>query len=207
MRIAGLLVLVAALPAGAADFEPLFNGKDLTGWEVKQVKGDTEGMWFVKDGILTGKAGTGWLGTTKEYGDYVLRVEWRIQKDGNSGVFLRVPGVKEGFSPSQTGMEVQILDDGSDKYKGKLKPTQYSGSIYTFVHCMKPVYKGPNEWNTFELTCKGDDVTVVYNGEKVAETNMAREEKLAKRPRAGLIGLQNHGTAVEFRKIEINKLD
>jgi hypothetical protein len=110
------------------------------------------------------------------------------------------------MSPSQTGMEIQILDDNSDKYKGKLKPYQFSGSIYTFVPCSKPVYKGVNTWNAFEITCKADKVTVVYNGEKVAEADMTTPE-FAKRPLKGLIGLQNHGSAVEFRKVEIKVLD
>lgn len=212
MRIA-IILFLATTAIGRADdkpggFEPLFNGKDLTGWELKQSKGTAEDFWSVKEGgILSAKAGTGWLSTTKEYGDFVLRVEWRIQAGGNSGVFLRVPGVKEGFSPSQTGMEIQILDDDSDKYKGKLKPSQYSGSIYTFVACAKPVFKGAGEWNKYVLTCQGDKITVEYNGEKVVEADIAQIEGLAKRPRKGLIGLQNHGSPVEFKNVEIKVLE
>jgi hypothetical protein len=207
-----LLLLFAVATAIRADepsgFEPLFNGKDLTGWEMKQSKGDIKDYWSVtNDGILSAKAGTGWLSTTKQYGDFVLRVEWRIQSGGNSGVFLRVPGVVEGKSPSMTGMEIQILDDNADKYKGKLKPYQYSGSIYTFVPCSKPVFKGAGEWNSFELTCKGDLITVVYNGEKVAEAEASKIEELGKRPKRGFIGLQNHGSPVEFRKVDIKVLD
>jgi hypothetical protein len=206
--LATLFLAVSTVRADEpSGFTPLFNGKDLTGWELKQSKGDIKDCWTVKDGILTCKAGTGWIGTDKQYGNFVLRVEWRIQEGGNSGVFLRVPGVKEGFSPSQTGMEIQILDDNSDKYKGKLKPYQFSGSIYTFVPCAKPVYKGVNTWNAFEITCKADKVTVVYNGEKVAEADMNTSAEFAKRPHKGLIGLQNHGSAVEFRKVEIKVLD
>ena len=210
MRIAILLVFGAATAARAdekTDFTALFNGKDLSGWEIKQSKGNIKDYWSVTDGILTAKAGTGWIGTTKEYGDFILRVEWRIQEGGNSGVFLRVPGVKDGTSPSQTGVEIQILDDNSDKYKGKLKPYQYSGSIYTFVPCSKPVFKGAGEWNTFEITCQGDKIAVVYNGEKVAEADASKIEELGKRPKRGLIGLQNHSSPVEFRKVEIKVLD
>ena len=205
-----LMVLVVTATARADDssgFVPLFNGKDLTGWELKQSKGDIKDSWSVKENILACKAGGGWISTDKQYGNYILRVEWRIQEGGNSGVFLRVPGVVEGKSPSMTGMEVQILDDNSAKYKGKLKPYQFSGSIYTFVPCSKPVFKGVNTWNTFEITCKGDKVTVVYNGEKVAEADMNTSAEFAKRPLKGYIGLQNHGSAVEFRKVEIKVLD
>jgi hypothetical protein len=205
MRTLALFFLFAGSATRAADdFEPLFNGNDLAGWEPKQAKTDD---WSVKDGILTAKAGTGWLGTTKEFGDFVLRVEWRIQAGGNSGVFLRVPGVVEKMSPSQTGMEIQILDDNSEKYKGKLKPYQFSGSIYTFVPCAKPVFKGAGEWNTFEITAKGDLITVVYNGEKVAEADASKDEVLGKRAKKGMIGLQNHNSPVEFRKVEIKVLE
>ncbi len=210
MRIVALLMLTLVFTpyvhGQEKGFEPLFNGKDLTGWEMKQAKGDIKDFWSVKEGgILSAKAGTGWISTTKEYGDFVLRVEWRIQADGNSGVFLRVPGVVEGKSPSGTGMEIQILDDNSAKYKGKLKPYQYSGSIYTFVPCSKPVFKGAGEWNKFELICDKDKITVVFNGEKVAEGDASMGE-LAKRPKKGFIGLQNHGSPVEFRNVEIKVL-
>lgn len=209
MRPLTVLLILSTSSAWAGDtkdFVPLFNGKDLTGWDLKQSKGDIKDAWHVKDGILTCKAGSGWISTDKQFGNFVLRVEWRIQEGGNSGVFLRVPGVKEGVSPSQTGMEIQILDDHSAKYKGKLKPYQFSGSIYTFVPCTKPVYKGVNTWNTFEITAKGDKVSVSYNGEKVAEADM-NTPSFAKRPLKGFIGLQNHGSAVEFRKVEIKVLD
>ncbi len=208
MRTTLVLLFVAFSTSQAEDtFQPLFNGKDLIGWELKQSKKNIADYWSVTaDGILSAKAGDGWLSTTKEYGDFVLRAEWRIQAGGNSGVFLRVPGVVEGKSPSMTGMEIQILDDHAEKYK-KLKPYQFSGSIYTFVPCAKPVFKGAGEWNNFELTCKGDLITVVYNGEKVAEADAGKIEELGKRPKRGFIGLQNHGSPVEFRKVEIKVLD
>src|SRR6516162_8391205 len=73
--------------ASAADFVPLFNGKSLDGWTERQVRKGQEGRWSVEDGILKAKPGSGWLGTEKTYGDYVLRVEWKIVENGNSGVF------------------------------------------------------------------------------------------------------------------------
>lgn len=192
-----------------AGFEPLFNGKDLTGWEPKQEnpKAKDKDFWVVKEGgILACRAGTGWLGTKKEYGDFILRLEWKVAEGGNSGVFLRVPGVKEGVSPSATGMEIQVLDDNAAQYKGKLKPYQYSGSIYTFVPCSKKVFKGAGVWNSFEITCKGDLIKVVYNGETVAEADASKDENLNKRPKKGLIGLQNHGSACEYRNVMIKEL-
>jgi hypothetical protein len=135
-----------------------------------------------------------------------LHVEWRIPENGNSGVFLRVPAYEGKESPSQKGVEVQILDDNGSQYQGKLKPWQYSGSLYTFVAASPNVFKGAGAWNTFAITCKGDKITVVYNGTKVAEGDAATVPAMAARPRRGFIGLQNHGSGVEFRVVRIKEL-
>jgi hypothetical protein len=208
--LTGSLVLLTALAyAKGTDepFVPLFNGKDLTGWVMRGYKQAAKDQWTVRDGVLSAKPGSGWLGTEKIYGDFVLRLEWRVPTNGNSGVYLRVPNVETDTLPTWTGVEVQILDDDGPEYKGKIKDYQHSGSIYEFVPAAKRVYKGAGEWNRFEITCKGEWIRVVYNGEEVAEADAAKDPKLAKRPRKGFIGLQNHGTAVEFRNISIRVLD
>jgi len=207
----GILFLACVAMVRADDkadgFVPLFNGKDLEGWKERQVKPGKDGFWSVKDGILTAKAGTGWLGTEKMYGNYILRVEWKIVENGNSGVFLRVPDKETNESPSSTGFEIQILDDNGSQYKGKLQPYQYSGSLYYYVPASKPMFKGVGEWNSYEITCKGDQISVVYNGEKVVEADISKEPKMQTRPKKGFIGLQNHGSIVEFRKVTIKVLD
>jgi hypothetical protein len=208
LALATLWAAGLALAAEDKDgFVPMFNGKNLSGWEARGYKSAEKDHWTVKDGVLSAKTGSGWLGTTKTYGDFVLRLEWRVPQNGNSGIYIRVPDIKTDKLPTFTGMEVQILDDNGPEYKGKLKPWQYSGSLYGVVPAGKSVYKGAGEWNRFEITCRGDRVRIVFNGEKVAEADMAKEPELAKRPRKGFIGLQNHGSAVEFRNVEIKVLD
>jgi hypothetical protein len=202
-----LLVPALAQAGGEDAFVPLFNGKDLDGWEVREHKAGDKDKWSAKDNVLTAMPGSGWIGTTKMYGDFVLRLEWRVPLNGNSGVFLRVPDLKTKVSPSQLGMEIQVLDDDGPEYKGKLKNWQYSASLYGFVPPSKSVYKGAGEWNRYEITCKGDLVTVVFNGEKVVEGDMSKFPELDKRPRRGFIGLQNHSTGVEYRDIRIRVLD
>src|SRR5262249_26030526 len=112
--LALLLCLATPLTARPADPEPevpegfkaLFNGKDLTGWKIHGGKlaswGADKGVLFVKGG------GGGWLMTDKEYGDFELRLEFKVPKGGNSGVALRSPLKGD---PAYTGMEIQILDD------------------------------------------------------------------------------------------------
>jgi hypothetical protein len=208
MRIiaAAFALLVTSSVVAEEGFEPIFNRKNLGGWHERQVTKGQEGRWSVVDGILQAKAGSGWLGTEKQYGDFVLRVSWNISPGGNSGVFFRVPDTKFKGSPSEAGFEIQILDDFSDKYKGKLQPYQYCGGLYHFLPVSKSVFKGADVWQTYELTARGDHITLVFNGEKVIETDISKNTEMKKRPHKGFIGLQNHGSDVSFGAIEIKEL-
>ncbi len=175
-------------------FVPLFNGKDLTGWHVMGSP-----SWKVEDGILvcTGEGG-GWLRSDKQYENFVLRLEFRISKGGNSGIFIR--SALEG-NPAFTGMEIQILDDhGRD-------PAPYTtGAIYDAVAPKKNMSKPAGEWNFVEIICSGPWVVVAMNGEEIVRVNMDEHPKLKERLRKGYIGLQNHGSRVEFRNIRIKEL-
>ena len=95
---------VAQLGAAEKGFTPLFNGKDISGWQ--GIEGPNTN-WVAKDGILscTGKKGSQWIATKKEFSNFDLRLEYKISTDGNSGVFIRAP--KEG-NPWVTGLEIQV---------------------------------------------------------------------------------------------------
>jgi hypothetical protein len=67
--------------------------------------------------------------------------------------------------------------------------------------------KGLGQWNAYEITCKGGAIQLVFNGEKVIDADASKDAVLAKRPRRGFIGLQHHGTGVEFRNVMIKTLD
>src|SRR5262245_13350515 len=123
-------VLSLALTGALADeaskppegFTSLLNGKDLDGWKVHG--GKTE-SWGADMGVLfVNGGGGGWLMTEKEFGDFELRLDFKVPKGGNSGVALRAP--MKG-NPAYEGMEIQILDDAG--HKG-LKDWQATGSVY-----------------------------------------------------------------------------
>lgn len=196
------------LPAFAIDegFTPLFDGKTLNGWRARSEKQARAEEWTAVDGVLKATAGNSWLATDKKYGDYILKLEWRVPENGNSGVFIRVPELKVGGQPWVEGIEIQVLDDKGPQYAGKLKSWQYSGSLYGAVAADQSAFAGAGKWNAYEITCRGDLITVVLNGKKVAEGDMSKIEELKARPRKGIIGLQNHGTDVEFRNIQIKEL-
>ena len=91
------------------DFVPLFNGKNLDGWTVV---GDPKGF-TVRNGILRSDipyVGQ-WLRTNRMYGDFILKLEWRVSKEGNAGVFIRA---KEQGYPWITGSEIQISNEQRD---------------------------------------------------------------------------------------------
>ncbi|QDT46361.1 FK506-binding protein [Symmachiella dynata] len=188
-------------------FVPLYNGKDLSGWEV--LDGNIE-AWKADGELLScvGEGG-GWLRTEEMYSDYVLKLEFRVPPNGNSGVGLRFPD--EG-NPAFAGMEIQILDDDGDEYT-ELKDSQYSGSIYSEVAAKRGALKPPGEFNSYEITCKGPFIKVVLNGKTITEANIDEYDKasgdykpLRDRPRIGYIGLQSHGSRVDFRNIDIKDL-
>ncbi len=204
-----VMFLILSGHARSAEFEPLFDGKSLDGWVVKGEPGQEppKDEWEIKDGVLVARPGHSWLSTAKMYGDFTLRLEWRVPENGNSGVFIHVPDLKPGQQPYVEGIEIQVLDDAGPEYKGKLKPWQYAGSIYGAVPAENTGYRGKGEWNRFEIICRGPAIEVSMNGNRVAVADAEKIETLKARPRRGYIGLQNHGTPVEYRNVELKVLE
>lgn len=181
-------------------YESLFNGKDLTGWE--GAGQDAAACWQVEDGLLacTGKKGP-WLRSAKEYGDFNVRLAYKLKEAGNSGVFIRVP--KDGKHHGESaGIEVQVLDDNAQRYD-KLKPYQYTGSLYSIVAADPRVCKPAGEWNTLEIDCQGDKYCVIHNGVQVIHADGTEHPELAKRLLQGYLGLQNHSEAVWYKDLRI----
>jgi hypothetical protein len=210
-----LLMLMA--PAKAQDakkrpvekgFVALFDGKSLNGW--KLIRGHGPG-YVVKDGVLVCPAdGGGNLFTEKEYSNFAFRFEFKTEPGGNNGVGIRAP--LEGDAAYQ-GMEIQILDDGHERYKGKIRPEQHHGSIYDVVPARKGFLKPAGEWNQEEIMAQGSRIRVTLNGVVIldADLNKVREEAtLKKHPglknKSGHIGFLGHGSLVEFRNIRIKAL-
>jgi hypothetical protein len=211
-RMTTMALALVALAAGAAlaqekEFTPLYNGKDLTGWHVQ---GGKLKSWKADGELLSCvAAGGGWLTSDHQYGDFELRLEYRIPPGGNSGVGLRYPAQGD---PAHAGMEIQILDDDASQYRD-LKPAQYTGGIYYQAAPTAKAAKPPGEWNRYVIRCKGPMITVQLNGVLIQNVNVEKFTTgeggylpLAQRPRKGFVGLQSHGDRVDFRKIEIREL-
>jgi hypothetical protein len=192
----------------AEGFVPLFNGKDLGGWKQFAGKGKN---WSASDGMIvcSGKGG-GWLGTERDYDNFILRLDYKLSPGGNSGVYIRAP---ETGHISRVGMEIQLLDDNHPSY-AKIDFYQYTGSIYHVVPPTRRAGKSAGQWNSLEIRAEGRRVVVVLNGIKIVDADLdhylrdpaiAREHTGLKRP-GGRIGLQSHTDRVEFRNLRIKIL-
>lgn len=187
-------VEIVSLAVREAGFHPLFNGKNLSEFNV----GDARVRWTVdKDGkIVTESAQGNYLRTNDLYQNFTLSLDYRISAGGNSGVGIRTP---VGGWPSADGMEVQILDqpDSAPIFSGSL------GSLYRNLPPVRRADLRSPEWNRLVIKADGPMVGVWINGHLVNHGNVARHYVLRSRSRTGWIGFQDHGGKVEFRNIEI----
>jgi hypothetical protein len=183
-----------------ANHRSLFNGTDLSCWEGAG-SGASE-CWDVRDGMLfcTGKRGP-WLRSMEEFDDFNLRLEYKLRPGGNSGVYVRVPA-NGNHHGEGAGIEVQILDDGAERYKS-LKPYQYCGSLYAIVAAEPRVSRPAGAWNTLEIDCRQTAYRVVHNGIEVVNATAEQASELARRRVSGYLGLQNHSEEVDFRHLRI----
>ncbi len=153
-RIAMLLFAALAgraLVAQSEDFgkwKSLFNGRDVSGW-VTAKKEHGENVWKVDDGALTnGRDGANDLCTALEFRDYELEIEYRIPKNGNSGVYLRGQ------------IEIQIFDSaGKDKLTSADAGAIYGGNFVALGNAQKPA----GEWNKYRVLHVGHRITVWHN--------------------------------------------
>jgi len=211
MMLTGLLGLVLSIATAAAQqggtpnaltaaeqkdgFELLFDGKSLDKFNVPadQVK-----VWRVVNGVIRNEqAAPGATILTKEdFGNFVIRAEFRAHPAVNSALMLR-----QG-RPQPAGYELQIRDKVlTDRTGGEY----LTGGIVNVAHAPEGTKIVPNQWNTFEATLTGDHIVVLYNGAKVVDVHDARRA-------TGAIGLQSAhpedpaGAFIEFRNLRIKRL-
>jgi hypothetical protein len=203
-----ILTAAAAQSSDKKGFVSLFNGRDLSGWKLVNKHGSG---YIVRDGVLVCPAdGGGNLFTEKEYANFVLRFEFKTEPGGNNGVGIRAP--LEGDA-AYSGMEIQILDDQHEKYKGKIKSEQHHGSVYDVIPARTGYLRPAGEWNREEITANGSRIRVELNGVVIlnADLNTVREPEVHKKHpglknKTGHIGFLGHGSLVEFRNIRIRSL-
>lgn len=209
-----LLALATWVKTAAADepeWKSLFDGKTLHGWKEFDDNGKN---WDVVDGLIHCEGhGGGGLESLAEYANFEVKLEYRLPKGGNSGVWLRIPmDLKPGANPSYEGMEIQVLDDNAKEY-ANLRPVQYCGSIYDVVAAKRGFTKPAGEWNKMDILCDKRHVKVTLNDHEIVDANLdEQKEHYAHHPgirpdrKSGRIGLQAHTGPLDFRNIEIRVL-
>lgn len=189
--IMGIVPLVQ-VPAESG-WSPLFNGKDLGGW-----KNNGDEKWIVENGTILceSKANKyGYLTTQKTYGDFDLRLKFKSEALGNSGVFLRsrILGIHPEHGPDIEGMQVEI-DPSVGKHTGGLYESGGRGWV------RQPTAEGENalksgEWNDLEVSARGNHIITRLNGVVIVDFTDS-----AQRFSDGVIGLQIHtGGGVRMR--------
>lgn len=216
VRIAlGLLVVAAA--AGAEE-RPLFNGKDLSGWQHVG-----KGRVVVEHGLLRTEGGMGLLYYAGErFGDCTIRVVYRTTTvDDNSGVFIRIPQAPtDPWQAVHTGYEIQILENFPENYTLSPHQRQFgtgwhtTGAIYSMSPALARPQKPVGEWNTMEIELRGPRTLVRLNGVLVNDfvegsvvppREHSYEPIRGRRPDAGYVGVQNHHEpqTVLFKEITV----
>ncbi len=214
----------------------LFDGKTLKGWRGLGRDHVPIGLWVVENDMIK-KVDTGNLKnlpdgrpfeggdlmTIDTYENFELVFEWKLNKAGNSGLKYNVSeemSQKYGSQFSALGFEYQLLDDEHESYKGKLKPSQFTGSLYDLIPSKNVSLKPVGEFNTSKIIVNGNNVEHWLNGVKVLEYNFGSEEleeayrnsKFNKIPgfinkRKAHIVLQNHNDESWFRNIRIREFE
>lgn len=168
-----------------AGWVTLFDGKNLDNWTPI---GDAN--WKLEDGVVVADKGNGFLVSKNSYTDFQIRAEFWVDPDANSGIFIRATDPAKVTAAN--AYEVNIFDKRPD-------PSYGTGAI---VNVAKPstFLKAANQWNTYDITAKGPQFTVILNGTKTVDG--AQD---AKNP-SGRIALQYGAGVVKFRKVEIRPL-
>jgi hypothetical protein len=195
----------------AEGFLELVNGTDLTGWQ------GAVDSYEVRDGSIVCKPGKGGdLLTKDEYGDVIIRTEFRLPAAGNNGIALRTP---LGGHSAADGLELQVID--SDGYNAKqaaagqqgLAPYQYHGSLYHCVGAKHGYLRTAGEWNFQEIVVRGQRITVTLNGTKILDVDIdALDRSQIQHPpkgldrRTGHVGFAGHSDPVEYRSFKVKRL-
>ncbi len=200
----------------AEGFELLFDGESVDAWRGFQME-DVPAGWSAKDGALafTPGVGGGTLITRDTYADFDLRLEWKVDEGGNSGIFFGI--VESTESAFQSGPEMQVLDNAGHYDGGD--PLTSAGSNYGLHAPPEDVTRPVGEWNEVRIVRHGNQVVHWLNGVQVVEYEIASPEWEALvagskfiqwpdygRHHEGHLGLQDHGDPVWYRNVRARRI-
>lgn len=194
-------------------YKLLFDGQSLKGWSVTEYPNS----WKVKDQTIhcTAEENSGYLYTHKQFCNFVLLIDFKIEPGVNSGVFFRWSKLSD---PVNSGLEMQILDTYNKDSLG----SHDCGALYDLVPPNKRAECPAGEWNHAEIECQESKVMIKFNGISVVNVDLSQWDTAGENPDGssnkfkypwkdmpynGHIGLQNHGGRVWFRNIKLLPLN
>ncbi len=204
----------------------LFDGNSLAGWH--KYGGNPVGKaWKVSDSSLSLDASQmenwqikdgGDIVSDEEYEDFHLKLDWKVDSNGNSGIILYIHEDSAKFEwPWMTGPEMQVLDNAG--HPDAKVPKHRAGDLYDLISSSKETVKPALQWNHVEIRSEKGKLDMFLNGENIVSTMMwddnwkkliseskFRDMKEFGTYRKGRIGLQDHGNNVWFRNIRIKRL-
>jgi hypothetical protein len=189
MPLIAAVTALAGCATGGGGYTTLIDGT--SGLDNFNRVGDAN--WVASDGAIQAAGGgkdPGYLVTKASYKDFVIRAEFWSSDDANSGVFIRCQD--PGKITDENCYEANIFDQRPD-------PTYGTGAIVKVAKAPNPMPKAGGKWNTYEITAKGNRLTLVLNGEKTVDIE---DSKLA----SGPIALQWGRGTIKWRKVEIKAL-
>jgi Domain of Unknown Function (DUF1080) len=204
----------------------LFDGQSTKGWH-KYGGAPAGSAWNVTDGYIKldtvakegyQTRGGGDIVTDEEYDNFDLKMDWKIAKNGNSGIIFYVHEDSTKYKETWvTGPEMQVLDNAGHPDAKIIK--HRAGDLYDLISCSKETVKPFGEWNMVEIKAVNGKLDLYLNGENVISTTLWDDNwkkliagsKFARMPdfgtfKKGRFALQDHGNEVCFRNIKIRKL-
>ena len=221
-----IAIIFACTQANAQKWISLFDGKTTKGWHSfgKSTAGEA---WTIENGVLVldpaakkaGKEG-GDIVTNESFKDFHFQLEWKIAKNGNSGIIFFVQDDPKKYSNTwHTGPEMQVLDN--DGHPDGKNISHRAGDLYDLIVGKEGVAKPFDEWNKVDIISAKGKLELILNGVTVVSTHVGDDgwKELIRRSKfskgespdfgkvfSGHIALQDHGDKVSYRNIRIQKL-
>ncbi|WP_159467215.1 DUF1080 domain-containing protein [Dyadobacter sp. 3J3] len=204
----------------------LFDGKDYKGWHSYGAK-EVGPAWIIEQGAIKlnvperagnkAKGGGDIVIDEAINGDFEFKVEWKVSKYANSGIFFFVKEAPQYKNMHDTGLELQVIDDKI--YEGAKENTHRASDFFSVANARLREGNPEGEWNQIHFIIKQNKLTVYQNGFMVQEHDLAgadwkqriagsglKAAPIAKGSFTGRIGLQDWGSTVWYRNIKLKKL-
>ncbi len=199
------IVLIAASYAGPSmaygdESEPgyvsLFNGKNLDGWVI-----ENNAQFSVRSGLLALNQGTGWLRSEKDYADFVFKMDFRfLEEKANSGIFVRTGPTSKNDETGwpDNGYQVQCMDilSGDHPCATMIPYGAPPFESESDLEKLAKVYRPAGEWNSYEIKCVGEELSVKLNGELITKATNIKKLR-------GHLGIQAEHGRLEFRNLRV----